>query len=286
LKKERPTCGCAVVSSRNFPDAMQGDYLLNNTMGFQGVLRYALKADGAGFTASPAEPLLQSSDPNFRPVDLQFGPDGALYVCDWYNPIIGYIDHSLRDPSRDKTRGRIWRVTHKGRPLAPRPRVEGASVAELLELLKAPEDYTRGQARRELRRRDAKQVLAELERWAAARDEPGLLLEALWACQHLDAVNEPLMKRLLRSPEPRARAAATRVLWDWRERVAGPLELLRVQAGDDHPLVRLEAVRALSFFDAEEARAIARSVRVGDSDHALKYAQQETLTALDGRLQR
>jgi glucose/arabinose dehydrogenase/lysophospholipase L1-like esterase len=291
LKQWRPTCGCAFVSSRNFPDEMQGDYLLNNTMNFQGILRYVMKEDGSGFTTSPAEPLLQSSDPNFRPVDLQFGPDGALYVCDWYNPIIGYIDTSLRDPNRDKTRGRIWRITYKGRPLVPRPAVVGASIPQLLELLKAPEDYTRGQARLELRSRDGKQVVAELEKWVAGqseadRDFPHHLLEALWVCEHHGVVNESLLKRLLRSSEPRARAAATRVLCNWRDRVPGSLEVLRVQANDEHPRVRLEAVRALSFYEGEPARTIAKSVRVDEKDYYLKYAQDETLATLDERLKR
>jgi HEAT repeat protein len=118
------------------------------------------------------------------------------------------------------------------------------------------------------------------------QDDPHLLLEALWAYQHVRAVNEPLLKRLLRSPEPRARAAATRVLWAWRGRIANPLDLLRTQADDEHPRVRLEAVRALSFFDSEEAREIARSVRVEEDDPSLKYARQETLATLDERLKR
>ena len=59
-------------------------------------------------------------------------------------------------------------------------------------------------------------------------------------------------KTLLRCPEPRARAAATRVLCHWRDRVDGPLELLRVQVADEHPRVRLEAVRAASFFEGPQ----------------------------------
>ena len=58
------------------------------------------------------EPLLQSQDGNFRPVDLQFGPDGALYIVDWHNALIGHLQHNLRDPSRDHSHGRIWRVTY------------------------------------------------------------------------------------------------------------------------------------------------------------------------------
>ncbi|HEX8202151.1 MAG TPA: PVC-type heme-binding CxxCH protein, partial [Isosphaeraceae bacterium] len=99
LKKQwRPTSGCELVSSRNFPEDTQGDFLLNNVIGFQGVLRYRVRDDGSGIKADPVEPLLRSSDPNFRPVDLEFGPDGALYLVDWYNPLIGHMQHSLRDP--------------------------------------------------------------------------------------------------------------------------------------------------------------------------------------------
>jgi glucose/arabinose dehydrogenase len=113
----RPTCGCELVNSRHFPDDTQGDYLLNNDIGFQGILRYRVKDDGSGFAGTPVEPLLKSSDPNFRPVALQFGPDGALYVVDWFNPLVGHMQHSLRDPNRDHNHGRIWRITYPKRPL-------------------------------------------------------------------------------------------------------------------------------------------------------------------------
>ena len=98
VKQWRPTCGCEIVSSRHFPKEMQGNYLLNNCIGFQGVLQYKFKDEGSGYFAEPTEPLLRSSDPNFRPVDLQFGPDGALYVLDWFNPLVGHMQHNIRDP--------------------------------------------------------------------------------------------------------------------------------------------------------------------------------------------
>jgi glucose/arabinose dehydrogenase/lysophospholipase L1-like esterase len=288
-KQWRPPCGCAIVSGRHFPDDWQGDFLLNNTMTTQGVLRFKLKDDGSGFAATPADPLLKSSDPNFRPVDVLFGPDGALYVCDWYNPIINYLVFSLRDPNRDRTHGRIWRITAKGRPLVPRAKVAGASIPELLELLKAPEEFTRDQAKRELRLHDTAQVTAALDKWvaeldAANKDHPHHLLEALWAHQHLDVVNVGLLKRLLRLPDPRVRAAATRVLCVWRDRVPDALDLLRTQVTDEHPRVRLEAVRALSFFHTKQAREIANLVTMHPQDDYLKYALAETLATLDGRL--
>ncbi len=205
----RPTCGCELVYSRHFPHETQGDYLLNNNIGFQGILRYRVKEDGSGFSGTPVEPLLRSSDPNFRPVALQFGPDGALYVVDWFNPLVGHMQHSIRDPNRDHTHGRIWRITYPRRPLLDRPRIAGASVPELLELLKAYEDRTRYRARRELRERPVPEVLSALEKWVGSLDTGHAeywrhMLEALWLHQSLDEVDIPLLTKVLTCPEPRA----------------------------------------------------------------------------------
>ena len=288
----RPTSGCELVSSRNFPEDTQGDFLLNNVIGFQGVLRYRMKEVGSGFHADPVEPLLRATDGNFRPVDLEFGPDGALYLVDWYNPLIGHMQHSLRDPNRDVEHGRIWRISYKKRPLVEKAKVAGASVPELLELLKAYEDRTRYRARRALREQPPATVLAEVDKWVAglSKDDPEAWhhrLEALWLKQSLDAVDAPMLLTMLTCPEPKARAAATRVLCYWRDRVAKPLDLLQKQVADEHPRVRLEAVRALSFFDgADAARAqeIANESLLQDQDTYLKYTLDETNKTLDRRI--
>lgn len=289
VKQWRPTAGCEIVASRNFPDEVQGDFLLNNCIGFQGVLQYRMKDEGSGFFAEPVEPLLQSSDLNFRPVDLQFGPDGALYVIDWFNPLIGHMQHSLRDPNRDKNHGRIWRIWYEGNPLVKPAKIAGEPIAKLLDLLKVYEDRTRFRVRRELRLRDTDQVMAKLDKWIAGLDKKDKeyqhhLLEALWVHQHHDVVDEALLKRLLRSGDYRARAAATRVLCYWRDRVEKPLDLLRTQVNDEHPRVRLEAVRALSFFDSDEALAVAVESLISPQDDYLKYTLNETIVTLENRI--
>src|SRR6202012_5706359 len=89
--------------------------------------------DGAGFKITDdakLPPLVQSTHGSFRPVDMKLGPDGALYICDWYNPIIGHYQASFRHPDRDKTHGRIWRVTYTGRPLVQAPPIDGAPIAQ------------------------------------------------------------------------------------------------------------------------------------------------------------
>lgn len=289
VKQWRPTCGCEIVSSRNFPEELQGNYLLNNCIGFQGTLQYKFREDSSGFAADPVEPLLQSSDPNYRPVDLQFGPDGALYICDWYNPLVGHMQHSVRDPNRDVNHGRIWRVYYQNKPLLNPAKMKDASVPELLELLKTYEDRTRAQARLALRLHPTEQVVAAIDKWVAGLDKedadyPRQLLEALWVCQHHDAVHPELLDKVLSSSEPNARAGATRVLCYWRDQLKDGLERLQKQVNDEHPRVRLEAIRALSFVEPAEAlkaQDIAAESLLYAQDDYLKYTLQETLATLD-----
>jgi putative heme-binding domain-containing protein len=288
-QKTRPCPGIEILSSRHFPESMQGDLLVGNVIGFQGILRYKIEDKGASFAGTEAEPILSSTDPNFRPSDLRIGPDGALYFLDWHNPLIGHMQHNLRDPSRDREHGRIYRVTYEGRPLLQPVQIDGAPLPRLLEVLKEPEDRVRYRARLELSARDTDQVVAAVGKWIGTLDkrDPAYehhLLEALWVHQAHNAVNEGLLRRLLRSPDFHARAAATRVLCYWRDRVQDPLALLRVQINDQHPRVRLEVIRALSFFDSDNALAVAVELLAHPDDEYLRYTFNETLNTLERRL--
>ncbi len=291
-KQWRPTAGCELVSSRNFPAEAQGNYLLNNCIGFQGVLQYKVRDEASGFAADPVEPLLRSADQNMRPVDLEFGPDGALYVCDWFNPLVGHMQHSLRDPKRDHHHGRIWRVRHAKRPLVVPAKIAGQPIAALLALFESePEERTHARVRSELWNRDTTEVLAGVERWTAGLDPQGPdyehhLLEALWLHQAHDVVHEGRLRAALRSPDFRARAAATRVLCAWRDRVSQPLDVLATLVEDPHPRVRLEGVRALSFFHDEKAVAIAQRALLHPMDDYLHYTLGETINTLDRRIRR
>lgn len=290
VKQWRPTCGCEIVSSRHFPKEMQGDYLLNNCIGFQGVLQYKFKDEGSGFFAEPTDPLLRSSDPNFRPVDLQFGPDGALYVLDWFNPLVGHMQHNIRDPNRDQKHGRIWKVTYNKNPLLKPTKSAKISTEDLVnKTLKQYEDRTRFQARRELGSRDTKEVIAAVDKVVASIEgdseaEEHHLLELLWVKQHHDAVDVALLDKLLAAKDARARAAAVRVLCYWRDRVEEPLAKLQASIHDEHPRVRLETVRALSFFDNQQALDIAVESLIYDQDVYLEYTLKETMETLQNRI--
>jgi putative heme-binding domain-containing protein len=285
-QRTRPCPGIEYLSSRHFPDDWQGNLLVANVIGFQGIQRYRIKDDGASFSGEELEPILSSSDPNFRPSDMKIGPDGALYFLDWHNPIIGHMQHNLRDPSRDRTHGRIYRVTYEGRPLVKQPTIDGQPVERLLELLKEPEDRVRYRVRGELGTRPTAEVLPALEKWVKQLDRANPdyehhRLEALWVMQWHDAVDIAMLDPVLKSPDFRARAAAARVLCYQRHRIPTAIELFRMLAADSHPRVRLEAMRAASFFDVPEAMEIILAAEAQPRDKYLDYVDKESRRAIE-----
>ena len=248
----RPTSGIEFMSSRHFPDEVQGDMLLNNDIGFLGTKQHEVFEDGTGFGTKWRQDLTNSSDGNYRPVDIETAPDGSLYIVDWHNPLIGHMQHNARDPHRDHDHGRIYRITYPGRPLVEPAEVHGAPIATLLDNLKLPEYRTRYRTRRELRGRAAGEVLPALRRWVVALDPTDArhehhLLEALWVTWGLDQVDEGLLRELLGAKDHRARAAAVRVLRYNGHRIAHQSELLEVMAGDPHGRVKMEVIAAASW---------------------------------------
>ena len=285
-QRTRPCPGLEILSSRHFPEELQGNLLVPNVIGFQGILQYRLDDKGASLAGTEGEPILSSTDPNFRPSAVSVGPDGAIYFLDWQNPIIGHMQHNLRDPSRDRIHGRVYRITHEGRPLLKPVKIAGEPVAKLLDLLKEPEDRVRYRVKAELSARDTKEVIAAVGPWVAGLDkaDPNYehqLTEALWVHQYHNVVDIDLLNRVLKSPDFHARSAATRVLCSWRDRVPEALDLLKVLAADPYPRVRLEAVRAASFFDVPEAVEVALISAEHPTDIYLDFTRNETMKALD-----
>lgn len=253
-KRSRPTAGAEFVSSRHFPDELQGHFMVCNSIGFLGISLSSVVDDGAGFAGRHAGDLLSSYDPNYRPVDLEFAPDGSLYLVDWHNALVGHMQHNARDPNRDHDHGRIYRITYPSRPLVPPAKIAGASIPELLENLKLPEYRTRYRTRRELRARPATEVLPAVKAWVARLDPNEAayehhLAEALWATWAQQQPDADLIARLLEARHPEARAAAVSVVRFARERIPNAAELLQVAALDPHPRVRLEAIVAASWLD-------------------------------------
>ena len=277
-------CGLEIVSGRHFPDDWQGDCITNDFRGHR-VCRFKLQDDGSTFASREQTEVIKSSHPAFRPIDVKMGPDGALYIADWYNPIIQHGEVDFRDPRRDKTHGRIWRVTAKGRPLVPRPKLEGATVPELLEALKASEDWTRQQAKRVLKERGKEAVQGDLLKWVEALDpkHPNYeahLLQAAWTFQAFGPASVAADK-LIGATDPRARAAAVRIVMNPPTEPLPSLQGWKRFTTDDSPKVRLEAVRALSGVKFQEAVESALAVLDKPMDRNLDYALWLTVRELE-----
>ena len=273
----RPTSGLEFVSSRHFPDEVQGDMLINNNIGFLGTKQHAIDEEGTGYKVKFRQDLVKSSDSNFRPVDMEFAPDGSLYLIDWHNGLIGHMQHNARDPNRDHAHGRVYRITYPSRPLVKPAPVAGASIAQLLKNLEQPEYRTRYRTRRELRGRDAQAVFAEMKKWLQSLDQSSPryehhLVEALWVSWGFDQVNKDLLMRVLQSKDHRARAAAVRVLRYNGHRISNQAELLKLAADDSHGRVRMEAVVAASWTNKSDGLAIVDIARKADANKKTKKA--------------
>jgi mono/diheme cytochrome c family protein len=226
---------------------------------------------------------LKSSDGNFRPADLEFAPDGSLYVVDWQNVLIGHMQHNARDPHRDHEHGRIYRITYPSRPLVKPAKIAGAPLATLFENLKLPEYRTRYRTRREIRNHPADKVLPALQQWVAGLDSKDPRyehhrLEALWTTWGLNRVDTKLLGELLQSPDYHARAAAVRVLrYNFRS-FPDAAALLTKAAGDSDGRVRLEAVVAATWLDTGAARKVVETAAKLPQD---KWLEKPTKVAGD-----
>jgi azurin/glucose/arabinose dehydrogenase/lysophospholipase L1-like esterase len=220
----RPVASSGILSSAHFPEKYQGNFLLCNTIAFLGLKQYTLafNTETGEVNGTETEDFLVSSDPNFRPTDLEIGSDGAMYVADWCNAIVGHMQHNVRDPKRDHLHGRIYRITADGQPLSKHVAVHGLAIPDLLDVLKNPINGIRQRARAELSERDSAEVVAATKEWLAQFDSSNAkhahhILEGLWVYQQHNVENRDLLDVLLKSPEPHARIAAQRVesMWDY-----------------------------------------------------------------------
>jgi putative heme-binding domain-containing protein len=273
-------CGLEVVDGRHLPDDWQGNLITHDFRGHR-VCRFVVSDDGSGFAARQQADLISTPHVAFRPIDVKQGPDGAIYIADWYNPIIQHGEVDFRDPRRDHTHGRIWRITAKGRKTVPRPKLVGTDPATLLDSLKSPESYERQHAKRALKELGTDKVRPALDKWVASLDskDPQFehhRLEGLWMHQSLDIPNPALLEAVLISKTPQARAAGVRVVPHWKEQLPAALTWLEAAIADEHPRVQSEAIRALSEF--QDLRAAALALRAADRplDQYADYALWQT----------
>jgi putative heme-binding domain-containing protein len=258
LRAYSGVCGQEFIDFSSWPKEMQGQFIKVRYKPTNRVEILSWKEGPFGYDEKYLGDLIFSSNLSFIPVDLRYGPRGAMYVCDWYNPVKGHAQYSLRDERRDRHSGRIWRITAKGHKLQDPSKIAGATIPELLDLLKRREYRYRYWAKRELRAAKPDAVKAALDTWVKdlKADDPRFRhhqLEGLWAYRVIGKVNTALLRELLACEEHHARAAATRQLRYWHAHLPNAIRLLAKAANDPNALVRMEAVIAASYIGTKPA---------------------------------
>jgi putative heme-binding domain-containing protein len=220
---------------------------------------------GERYTYRKGPNLLVSADKAFRPVAAQFGPDGCLYVIDWYNKIISHNEVPRNHPDRDRERGRIWRIRHASQPLREPIAVARLPTAELPKHLGAANARIADLAWQEIVDRKATAVVPTLEKQAADAAYPvAARLGSLWALEGLSCVPLPLLEKLVADPSPELRHEAIRIAAaacseaDFR-RLATPL------VRDPSPRVRAALGDALRRIPVTAADTIALIMELGRS---------------------
>lgn len=199
------------VHSPAFPADWQGNLITCDFRAHR-VVRFALSDVGSTFQTKEMPDLLRSTNVTFRPIDLRFGPDGALYIADWSNPIIQHGEVDFRDPRRDHEHGRVWRVAAKAGMFAKRQDLTKLSNDALLDRTLSKYGWEQEQSRAVLRQRSGNQVLSDVRQWVARQSDPRAKLEAMWLHEAFGKPSDELLVELVAAQDERVRTAVTRQL--------------------------------------------------------------------------
>ena len=270
-------CGLELVRSPIFPADWQGDAITCDFRAHK-VVRFSMADKGSAYETTQQPDLVATDDVTFRPIDVKFGPDGALYIADWSNPIIQHGEVDFRDPRRDHVNGRIWRVAPIGGKAVKTSALTALPNMTLMNNLQSEHGFKREQSRRVLTER-GQSILPDLEEWIRRQRDDHSRLEALWLYQSLNLAEPSLLALLLESDDERIRAAAVRAVSYWPEELPASVDLIKALA-DPHPRVRMEALRVLAIDPAADSMARAVSVLDHPMDNHLDYALWLTVNDL------
>ena len=211
--------GLVVVQDPAWPDAFQGNILVGNVMTSR-LNRDRLEWRGSSTIGHELDDFLSCDDPWFRPVDLQWGPDGALYVADFYNRIIGHYEVPRDHPGRDRERGRIWRIVYRGDTTAIS--TPDKMSANLLAGLGSANPTLRSLALNETCDVIGRAAGGEFRALLGSRNEY-LYSAGLWGMHRLRLLSERELLRALIAPATLPRLAALRIAGDlpeWTDNIA------------------------------------------------------------------
>jgi putative membrane-bound dehydrogenase-like protein len=206
-------CGIQYSNCNTYPEEFRGGFFIGNIHG-NAINFDRVDRNGSTYAGRPEQDFLQANDAWFMPVAQKIGPDGSLYVLDWYDRYHCYQDAN-RDPEGiDRLKGRLYRVRYKDAPRAPKLDMARESTDRLIEQLASPNGHFRDTAQRLLTERNEPAITPKLERLVLdeSASRPGRM-HALWTLVGSGPLEPAFHTRLLGHPD--------RVLRAWGVRAAG-----------------------------------------------------------------
>src|SRR5207248_3555843 len=208
--------GIVYYAADHFPKEYRDTLFIGNVVTNR-INHDRLEPHGSTLKALLQPDFLSCDDPWFRPVDIKLGPDGALYIADFYNRIIGHYEVPLTHPGRDKERGRIWRIVYRGpkdqgKPVPPRGDWSKASIPELIDDLGHPNLVVRMKATNQLVERGGQDGVMAVQTLMKPSSRDFQRMHGLWVLERCYALDDATLQTAAKDAAPGVRVHAMRVL--------------------------------------------------------------------------
>jgi len=198
---------------RGFPAEWRGvNFVANPITGKINTVSYTKDPNSGEWKFKKMPDLVSSTDGMFRPVQIEFGPDGCLYIIDWYNRIISHNEVSTSHPSRDKVSGRIWRVRHKSQKAYSPIDMTKVATKDLINHLKSTNPWEYKAAWHQIVDRNAKELIPALEEMIKTSSRSGDKVVATWCLSGLKHFDKSLWENMLADGNENVRYEAIRSL--------------------------------------------------------------------------
>ncbi|HEV2948558.1 MAG TPA: PVC-type heme-binding CxxCH protein, partial [Gemmataceae bacterium] len=249
--------GITYYAADHFPPAYRDTVFVGNVVTNR-INHDRLEWTGSSPKAIEQPDFLTSDDPWFRPVDIKMGPDGALYVADFYNRIIGHYEVPLTHPGRDRERGRIWRIVYRGPdgkgaiPHMPRADWGKASVDELIEDLGHPNLVVRMKAANQLVERGGESAVQKVKVILDGSGNTFQRIHGLWVAERLKSLDDPLLEKAAKDADRGVRTHTMRILAERHPLSPSMRQLVLAGLNDPDAFVQRTAADALGTHPASE----------------------------------
>lgn len=277
--KSTALSGLVYYTDDQFPEEYRNSFYSGDVVTCR-ISRNTMEFNGSTPKAIPQDDFLVSKDPWFRPVDIKIGPDGAMYVADFYNRIIGHYEVPLDHPGRDRVSGRIWKITYKGKTRKPVDWSK-ASQEELITGIGNSILQIRMVATDELVDRFGKEAVPALTKMVENKNtRPEQLIQVLWALYRLDALSDKTLQYSLKHPDRKVRLHAYKILSNYGQHSEKQFDKAISDLTDSDPHVQRAAAEFLSLHPNPKAykKLVELHSKIPEYDTHLAYTMLMALS--------